>query len=122
MLNKKQAAQLSAAYTKALESGRRNGEGSLLPRTVHHMHRVLKQALGRAVKWELLQRNPCDAVDPSKVERKAPVTYDTDEAVDVLETLRPTRMFIPTVLGMVCGLRRGEITALRGHSVDLDRG
>jgi hypothetical protein len=89
MLNKKQAAQLSAAYTKALESGRRNGEGGLLPRTVHHMHRVLKQALGRAVKWELLQRNPCDAVDPFKVERKAPVTYDTDEAVDVLETHGP---------------------------------
>jgi hypothetical protein len=63
MLNKKQAAQISAAYTKALESGRRNGEGGLSPRTVHHMHRVLKQALGRTVKWELLQRNPCDAVD-----------------------------------------------------------
>jgi integrase len=82
------------------------------------MHRVLKLALGRAVKWELLQRNPCDAVDPSKVERKAPVTYDTDEAVDVLETLRPPACSSRPL----CGLRRGEITALRWHSVDLDRG
>jgi hypothetical protein len=46
MLNKKQAAQLSAAYTKALESGRRNGEGGLSPRTVHHMHRVLNRHSG----------------------------------------------------------------------------
>jgi integrase len=86
------------------------------------MHRILKQALTQAVKWNLLIRNPADAVDPPKVERRKMVTYDTDEAVEVLETLRPTRMFIPTVLGMLCGLRRGEIAALRWDAVDLDRG
>lgn len=122
ILTKIQPAQISAAYTKALESGRRRGEGGLSPRTVHHMHRVLKQAMGQAMRWSLLVRNPCDAVQPPKVERKAPATYDTDEAVEVMETLRPTRIFIPTLLGMLCGLRRGEITALRWHSIDLERG
>jgi integrase len=34
-------------------------------------------------------------------------------------TLRPTRMFIPALLGVLCGLRRGEIVALRWRSVDL---
>jgi hypothetical protein len=29
---------------------------------------------------------------------------------------------IPTLLGLTCGLRRGEICALRWNSVDLDRG
>lgn len=38
-------------------SGRCDGKGGLSPRTVHHMHRILKQALGQAVKWGLLKRN-----------------------------------------------------------------
>src|SRR5665811_1802549 len=37
------------AYATALASGRRDGKGGLSRRTVHHMHRVLKQALGQAV-------------------------------------------------------------------------
>ena len=68
-LTKLKPAQVSAAYAKALQEGRRDGSGGLSPRTVTHMHRVLKQALGQAVRWELLTRNPADAVDPPKVER-----------------------------------------------------
>src|SRR4051812_44154495 len=45
ILSKLRPAQISAAYTTALSSGRRDGAGGLSPRTVHHMHRVLKQAL-----------------------------------------------------------------------------
>jgi integrase len=33
-----------------------------------------------------------------------------------------TRLFIPVLLGVLCGLRRGQITALRWRSVDLARG
>src|SRR3954454_22411440 len=46
--------QISAAYSKALVSGRRDRGGGLSPRTVHHMHRILRQALGQAVRWGLL--------------------------------------------------------------------
>src|SRR3979490_1110410 len=59
---------ISTAYLTALASGRRDGGGGLSPRTVHHCHRVLKQALTQAVRWELLARNPAEAVDPPKVE------------------------------------------------------
>ena len=44
---------------RPLPKGRRDGTGGLSPRTVDHMHRVLKQALGQAVKWELLTPQPC---------------------------------------------------------------
>jgi integrase len=122
ILSKLQPHQISGAYTEALASGRHDGKGGLSPATVVYMHRVIRHALKQAVLWNALHRNPADAVKPPKVERKRPDTYDTDEAVQVLETLRSTRMFIPTILGMMCGLRRGEIVALRWHSVDLDRG
>lgn len=119
MLTKLQPIQISTAYSDALTSGRRNGKGGLSARTVHHMHRILKQALGKAVKWQLLARNPADAVDPPKVERRHLDTYDMAQTAALIEGMRPTRMFTPTILAVLCGLRRGEIAALRWRNVDL---
>ena len=70
--------QISEAYAKALASGRRKREGGLSPRTVHHMHVILKGALAQAVKWEMLVRNPADAVDPPKVGHAPMRTYDLE--------------------------------------------
>ena len=42
-LPKLQPMQIASAYTKALASGRRDGAGGLSPRTVLHMHRILRQ-------------------------------------------------------------------------------
>jgi integrase len=121
-VSKLSAVQIAQAYTTALESGRRDGKGGLSPRTVHHMHRILKQALGDASRWRLLVRNPADAVDPPKVSAKAMQTYDMPQTATLIEAIRPTRMFIPTILAVLCGLRRGEIAALRWKNVDLDGG
>ncbi|WP_375408939.1 tyrosine-type recombinase/integrase [uncultured Methylobacterium sp.] len=110
--------QISAAYAKALVSGRRDGTGGLAPRTVHHMHRILRQALGQAVKWRILVRNPADVVGAPKVERQKMHALDAHETALLLAHFRPTRMFIPILLAALCGLRRGEVTALRWRSVD----
>jgi integrase len=122
MLTKLQPAMISQAYAKALVSGRRDGQGGLSPRTVHHLHRVLRQALQQAVGWNLLIRNPADAVRPPKVERQQMQTLDADATVALIEAARSTDLFMPILLGVLCGLRRGEATALRWRAVDLDRG
>jgi integrase len=122
-LSKLKPAQISEAYTKALVGGRRDDKaGGLAPRTVGHMHRVLKQALGQAVRWELLARNPADAVDPPKVDWKPMQTYDLPQTAELIEAVRGEPIFLPTVLAVLCGLRRGEICALRWRSVDLAGG
>jgi integrase len=118
-LNKLRPTQISIAYSTALATGRRDGTGGLSPRTVHHMHRILKQALGQAVKWEILHRNPCDAVDPPKVEHVAMQTYDLPQTAELIDALRGTRMLAPTLLAVLCGLRRGELAALRWKNVDM---
>jgi integrase len=89
---------------------------------VTHLHRVLKQALGQAVKWKLLIRNPVDAVDPPKTSRGMMQTYDLDQTAELIEAMRPTRMLVPTLLAVLCGMRRGEVAALRWRNVDLTSG
>jgi integrase len=86
------------------------------------MHRLLKQALGQAVRWQTLARNPADAVDPPKVERPTMNTYDMAQTAELLDAVRGTRMLIPVVLGVLCGLRRGEIAALRWRHINLAGG
>lgn len=121
-LSKLQPAQISMAYAKALKSGRRDGKGGLSARTVHHMHRILRQALQQAVRWQILARNPTDAVQAPKVERTRMRSLDLNETAIVLDAMRESRMFVPVLLGVLCGLRRGEIAALRWRAIDLVRG
>lgn len=122
LLTKLRPEQIDGAYTKALTEGRRDGKGGLAPRTVHHMHRVLKQALRQAVRWRKLAYNPCDAAKPPKVSNKQMQTYDMAQTVELIEAMRGTRLLMPTLLAVLCGLRRGEVAALRWRSVDLAKG
>jgi integrase len=112
-------AQISAAYAAALKNGRTNGRG-LSPRTVHHCHRILKQALKQAVRWQILPTNPADSVDPPKVERSTMQTYDVAQTAKLIDIMRGSTLFVPTLLAALCGLRRGEIAALRWASVNLE--
>jgi integrase len=115
---------ISMAYAKAVESGRRDGKGGLSPRTVHHMHRVLRQALAQAVKWDKLIKNPCDGLekgDRPKIEKRAVATLDAAATMKVLEAARESRWFVPMLLGSLCGIRRGEIAALRWDDVKWDQ-
>ena len=119
LLPKLRAVQISAAYSKALAEGRRNGKDGLAPRTVVHMHRILRQALQQAVDWEMLARNPTDKLKPPKVEQAKMRALDASETAALLEAIWPYRLFMPVLLAVTCGMRRGEITALRWGSVDL---
>ena len=122
LLAKLRPTMISQAYAKALESGRRDGKGGLSPLTVKYMHRILRHALQQAVRWQLLVRNPADAVKPPTAERKEMKALDADGTAALIEAARGTRLFVPILLGVLCGMRRGEITALRWRSVDLERG
>ena len=125
ILSKLQPIDISEAYAKAIDSGRRDGKGGLSPRTVHHMHGVLFSALNQAERWKLIVRNSAALLekrDRPKIDRKAVRTIDASSTAAVFDAARERRLFIPLVMASLCGLHRGEITALRWRSVDLDGG
>jgi integrase len=86
------------------------------------MHVILKGAMARAVKWEMLVRNPAAAVDPPKVGHAPMNTYDLSQTAELIEAVRGKRIFVPTILAVLCGLRRGEIAALRWRNIDVAAG
>ncbi len=122
VLTKLRPMQISAAYAKALSGGRRDGRGGLSPSTVRYLHVILKASMGQAVRWQMLARNPVDAVDPPKIERSAMNTYDLAQTADLIDATRATRMTITVMLAVLCGLRRGEIAALRWRNINLGAG
>jgi integrase len=125
ILLKLQPIDISEAYSKILDSGRRDGKGGLSPRSVHHIHRALYSALNQAERWKLIGRNPAallEKKDRPKIERKSVTTIDAPTTATVFDAARERRLFVALILAALCGLRRGEITALRWKSVDLDRG
>ncbi len=77
-------------YGKALESGRRDGNGGLSAQTVQHHHRVLYEALKHAVKHGILMRNVAEAVDPPRPEHKEMVTLAPEHINKLLDAVCDT--------------------------------
>lgn len=99
---------------------RRKSGGDLSARTVLHFFRVLKRALGQAVKWGLIPRNPCDLVDPPRPEQVEMKALDERQLLSLLAAIRQTRHYVAVLLAALTGMRLGELLALKWSDIDLD--
>lgn len=107
-------------YALALESGRRDGKGGLLARTVHHHHRVLHEALRHAVKHGILIGNPAAAVDPPRPENKEIVWLGPSDVRLFLDSAKRGPYYPAFYTAVYTGLRRSELLGLRWCDIDLD--
>lgn len=96
---------------------------ALAPRTIGHVHRVLHQALARAVEWDLLTANVAERVTPPRVEDEEVQILPVDQLKAIIAEASRRGWIAPIAkLALATGMRRGELLALRWQDLDLERG
>jgi len=106
---------IQATMASYLAGGRSN-------RTGRRHFVVFKSALRRAVRLGLLYRNPADAVEPPRPERKEMRTADLETITRVLEECRQDDLRRLIYFAVQTGLRAGELLGLTWSDIDWDHG
>jgi len=98
------------------------GEKELSARTVRMTHAVLSSAMKQAVRWHMLQRNPCEFVDLPRMARKEMQALSPEEASRFLEAAREDKLGIVLSFAIATGMRPEEYLALKWSDLDLHAG
>jgi integrase len=107
------AMHLQRLYREKLDSG-------LSASTVQKVHHVLHKAFAQALRWDLIARNPADAVKAPTPRTEEMRPLSADETQRLLEAARGDRLEALYVLAVTTGMRRGELLGLKWSDVDLE--
>ena len=119
VLQELQPMQIQAFYNELLKDGKANGKGGLSPRSVQYIHMVLRQALEQAYNMQLIVRNVADMVKvPKQIKYTANFLLE-EEVTELLKIFKETDIYMPVLLAVGLGLRRGEALGLKWKNVDL---
>ncbi len=100
-----------------VDSARRNG---LAPSTSQVLRIVFGVALSRAEKWQVPgARNVVRLTEPPHAVPRQATFLDPQQACKFLEAAHGDRFEALYVVSLLCGLRAGEVRALRWQDVDL---
>ena len=114
-LQKLSPQHLQKFYNQKLEQGS-------APQSVKHMHRLLHKALNDALKWNLVSRNVCDAVEAPRVPKMEMKVLNSEQAQKFLEAAKGDPLEALYVLALTTGMRRGELLALKWEDIDFLHG
>jgi integrase len=119
--------QLTPTHIEAFEAqlqrdghvkGRKAGQG-LAAQTVLHVHRTLSQALAHAVRAGVLFKNPAEQVKPPRPQRREIAILSKPEVATLLRAAESSSLFLPVLVAVTTGMRRGELLGLRWSDIDL---
>ncbi len=89
------------------------------PQTIRNIHKMLRSAFHQAVKWELIQKNPCDnATTPSSKSKKREI-WDAETLFRAIELCDDDIIKLALNLAFCCSLRIGEMLGLTWDCVDI---
>ena len=94
-------------------------ERGLSAQTALHVHRVLSQALSHAVRLGVLFKNPARQVKPPRPSSREIKILDKNEMTTLIHAAKRVGLYVPILVAVTTGMRRGELLALRWSDVDL---
>ena len=90
----------------------------LSAQTALHIHRTLSQALGHAVRLGVLFKNPARQVKPPRPPSREIKILDKNEITTLLNAAKGVGLYVPVLVAVTTGMRRGELLALRWSDID----
>lgn len=120
-LDKLRPLQLQSFYSEKLKTGKINGKGGLSKQTVRTLHRIIHGALTQAVKWQLIVRNVADCVEPPKPKKYEAKFLDTEQTNLLIEKVQKTDIYIPVIIAIYTGMRRGEVLGLSWENINFEK-
>lgn len=123
-LNKIKPVHIMDFYKELLSEDRKDGKkGKISNSTIMHYHRLLRKMFNDAVKWQLINDNPVNRVDPPKVSKPKAEYYDEKEIDQLIKALEgePTKYVAAILVTMASGLRLGELMGLEWRCVNFEK-
>lgn len=105
-----------------LQSFYSNLSGILSNTTIRYIHRILHSALNRAMKWDLIARNVADNVEPPRKQKYKPTILNSTQVGELIIAVKDTFIYLPVMIAISTGMRRGEVLGLTWENADLDEG
>ncbi len=134
-LEKLSPLHLQSYYSMLLKSGRikknvkKDGEANsgqekpveqgLSARTVVYHHRIIREAMKHAVRWQLVTRNVADAVQPPRFKKAEMHVMSKPEIMEFLNAMQNHRDYAIYYTAVFTGLRQGELLGLTWSNVNL---
>ncbi|WP_370617672.1 tyrosine-type recombinase/integrase [Mumia sp. Pv 4-285] len=92
----------------------------LSPTSIRRLHAMLRRSLTIAVRWGLISINPAQMVDPPAMTRTKIHPFSREEAEQFRIAAAKDRLAARWLIGLLLGLRQGEVLGLTWDDVDLD--
>ena len=89
------------------------------PNTVREVHKLLRNCFAQAVKWELMEKNPCINATVPKRHKKERDIWDADTLFHAIDICEDERLKLAMNLAFACTLRIGELLGLTWDCVDI---
>ena len=87
--------------------------------TIREIHKLLRSCFEQAIKWELMEKNPCQRATVPKHTPKKREIWEADTMMHAMNLCVDERVVLACNLIFACTLRPGEATGLTWDSMDI---
>jgi len=89
------------------------------PSVLEDAYKLLRCAFGRAMRWEIIKKNPFELVEKPKYNYKKRDIWNSDTIRKALDECRDSKLYVSMNLSFACSLRIGEVLGLTWDNIHI---